>query len=475
MEPLRAQDPRQVGAYRLLGRLGAGGMGEVFLGESPGHRKVAVKLLRAEHAQDARFRERFAREVEAAKRVSGFHTAPVVDADPNDDPPWLVTAYIPGRSLATAIKQDGPLDPEAVRVLGAALAEGVAAIHACGLIHRDIKPGNIILADDGPRIIDFGVARTPGAADLTVTGFLIGTAAFMSPEQVRGERVDARSDVFSLGSVLAYAATGRSPFDADTIPAIVYRIAGREPELDGISGPLRAIIAACLAKDPAARPTLAALTAHLTGDAREVTYVPPNHFSPERIEPPAEVPPPPAPAPVRPARNRLIPAAVSVAALVAAAAGGVLAYELTGGTNGQEPAASGQSGAGAAVAAGTPSATARPAAVPARYLGQWHGTLRNHTGLQGPERATLTITRGGVGATVGHASYPAIGCAYAFRLVSARTGRVTLHETVTSGPCVPEYVILTPSGQGLKDSVYETLPSQGGTPTFTGHLTRGVS
>ncbi len=268
MEPLRAGDPRQVGAYRLLGRLGAGGMGQVFLGVSPGGRKVAVKLVLPQHAADEEFRQRFAREVAAARQVGGFHTAPVVDAGPDDDPPWMVTAYIPGPSLDAAVRQNGPLEPGAVRRLGAALAEGLAAVHACGLIHRDLKPGNIILAEDGPRIIDFGIARPANATALTSSGVLIGTFSFMSPEQVRGEHVDSRSDIFALGSVLAYAATGRGPFDAATIPAIVLRIASQSPDLQGVGGPLREIIGACLAKDPADRPSLADLMAFLSGTAR---------------------------------------------------------------------------------------------------------------------------------------------------------------------------------------------------------------
>ena len=246
VEPLGVGDPRRVGAYRLIGRLGAGGMGQVFLGESPGGRKVAVKLVLPQHAADAEFRQRFAREVAAARQVGGFHTAPVVDADPDADPPWMVTAYVPGPSLEAAVKQSGPLETEAVRRLGAALAEGLAAVHACGLVHRDLKPSNIILADDGPRIIDFGIARPANATALTSAGVLIGTFSFMSPEQVRGEHVDGPSDIFALGGVLAYAATGHGPFEAPTIPAIVHRIASQPPDLQGISSPLRRIISALL-------------------------------------------------------------------------------------------------------------------------------------------------------------------------------------------------------------------------------------
>jgi serine/threonine protein kinase/cyclophilin family peptidyl-prolyl cis-trans isomerase len=287
VEPLGVSDPRQVGAYRLLGRLGAGGMGQVFLGESPGGRKVAVKLVLPQHAADAEFRQRFAREVAAARQVGGFHTAHVVDADPDADPPWMVTAYIPGPSLDAAVKQNGPLETEAVRRLGAALTEGLAAVHACGLVHRDLKPNNIILAEDGPRIIDFGIARPANATALTSSGVLIGTLSFMSPEQVHGEHVDSRSDIFALGGVLAYAATGRGPFDAATIPAIVHRIASQPPDLRGIGDPLREIISACLAKRPADRPPLNDLMAFLSGTAwpRVVTIGQPAALSPAEPAP----------------------------------------------------------------------------------------------------------------------------------------------------------------------------------------------
>lgn len=192
-------DPRQVGPYRLTGRLGAGGMGQVFLGVSPGGRAVAVKVIRAEHASNPQFRARFAREVQAAQRVGGFHTAPVVDADPEAELPWLVTAFIPGPSLHQVVSEQGPLALGAVRGLGAGLAEGLAAIHACGVVHRDLKPGNVIMAEDGPRIIDFGIARPADASSLTSTGVVIGMFAYMSPEQVRGERAGPASDVLLPG------------------------------------------------------------------------------------------------------------------------------------------------------------------------------------------------------------------------------------------------------------------------------------
>jgi len=265
VNPLKAGDPELVGGYRLLGRLGAGGMAQVFLGASPGGRKVAVKLIRPEYADDGEFRRRFAREVAAARQVGGFHTAAVVDADPDADAPWMVTAYIPGPSLSEAVSQNGPLDQAQVRELGAALAEGLTAIHACGLIHRDLKPGNIILGPDGPRIIDFGIARTANASSLTTVNALIGTYGYMAPEQLGRKEVTFRSDLFALGGVLVFAATGHGPFDADELPAVIGRILSEPPDLTPLTGPLRDILAACLDKDPATRPGLDELITYFGG------------------------------------------------------------------------------------------------------------------------------------------------------------------------------------------------------------------
>ena len=241
-------------------------MGQVFLGVSPGGRRVAVKLIHPAHAGAAQFRERFAREIEAARRVGGFHTAPVVDADPGADPPWMVTAFIEGASLQEDVERRGPLPPDGVRALGAGLAEGLAAIHACGLVHRDLKPGNVILAPDGPRIIDFGIARAIGATTgLTSTGVVVGTLTFMSPEQIRGGPVGPASDVFALGCVLAFAATGKPPFHGDSAATVMFRIFTEPPSLAGIADePLRRIIDGCLAKAPQDRPPLAALLATLS-------------------------------------------------------------------------------------------------------------------------------------------------------------------------------------------------------------------
>ncbi|MQY09264.1 WD40 repeat domain-containing serine/threonine protein kinase [Actinomadura macrotermitis] len=266
MDPLLPGDPRRIGDYRLEGRLGAGGMGQVYLGLSPGGRRVAVKVIRPDHAGTPHFRERFAREIEAARRVHGFYTAEVVDADPAGEPPWMATAYIPGRSLDRAVRDDGAMSAERVRALGAALAEGLAAIHRSGIVHRDLKPANIVLAETGePRIIDFGIARARDAGTFTAHGAVLGSWAYMSPEHVGEGEITEASDIFSLGSVLVFAATGRSPFDAPAVPLITRRILAADPDLDAVPGPLREVIAECLAAHPGDRPTAQRLLTRLTG------------------------------------------------------------------------------------------------------------------------------------------------------------------------------------------------------------------
>ncbi|WP_433173836.1 WD40 repeat domain-containing serine/threonine protein kinase [Actinoallomurus sp. CA-150999] len=335
VDSLSPDDPRQIGPYRLDGRLGAGGMGQVYLGTSPGGRKVAVKVIQPELANTPQFRARFAREVEAARRVGGFHTAHVVDADPGAEAPWLVTAFIPGPTLHKVVTQRGPLPPEAAARLGAGLAEGLAAIHQCGLVHRDLKPGNIIMADDGPRIIDFGIARAMDATSLTATGSVIGTYAYMSPEQIHADRTGPASDVFSLGSVLVFAATGRSPFDAPTIAAIVHRILHDPPALDGLGGDLHAVLAACLAKEPTDRPTAQSLPARFTSLRPGGTALPaPTMAVPATtIHPQTWIEPDPQPAPfTRPepsrgvSRRALIIGGLAATATTAVAGTSVLLY-----------------------------------------------------------------------------------------------------------------------------------------------------
>ncbi|MFI6346798.1 serine/threonine-protein kinase [Streptomyces sp. NPDC050560] len=244
----------KIGPYTVECRLGSGGMGTVYLARSRGGRQVAVKVARSELAEDAVFRERFRIEVEAARRVGGFHTAPVVDADPEASPPWLATAYIKGPTLTRLLEESGPMDEDGARMLGAALAEALSAIHACGIIHRDLKPGNILMADDGPRVVDFGIARAVEATALTVTGATFGTPGYLAPEQALGEHVGSSADVFALGAVLV-TVLGGSAFGDGTPMALIYRSVHEEADLSRVPEGLRAAIEGCLEKRPSARPT----------------------------------------------------------------------------------------------------------------------------------------------------------------------------------------------------------------------------
>ncbi|WKD31176.1 protein kinase domain-containing protein [Streptomyces xanthophaeus] len=266
MKPLETGDPTSVGEgrYRLVGRLGQGGMGVVYLGRSRSGRAVAVKVVRPELSTEPGFRRRFADEVAAARRVGGFHTAPVVDADPEGEPAWLVTAFVPGPTLQAVLARVGSLPLDTLTVLAAGLAEALEAIHRAGVIHRDLKPANIIVAEDGPRVIDFGIARALDGTSLTQTGLQVGTPGFLAPEQLTGGGVLTPAvDMFALGVVLTQAAGG-APFGDGPSAARHYKVVYEEPDLTAVPAELRAAIGACLSKDPATRPTPAAFLGTLT-------------------------------------------------------------------------------------------------------------------------------------------------------------------------------------------------------------------
>src|SRR5690349_5572242 len=265
MKPLAADDPRVIGEYRLRAQLGAGGMGRVYLGLSPAGRAVAIKVVHPDLASDADFLRRFGQEVAAARAVSGIYTAPVVASGLNERPPWLATAFVPGPPLDQVVAENGPLPEQALWPLLAGLIEALQAIHACGVVHRDLKPANVLLATDGPRVIDFGIARAADGTSLTAAGVVFGTPGYMSPEQAEGRGAGPASDVFALGCVVAYAAAGTGPFGTGTAAAILYRVVHADPVLDGVPPRLRPVVAACLAKDPAARPSLRALFGMIAG------------------------------------------------------------------------------------------------------------------------------------------------------------------------------------------------------------------
>lgn len=349
MEPLTDDDPKQVAGYQVRARLGAGGMGRVYLALTAGGRPVALKVIRPELGGEPDFRTRFRQEVEAARRVSGLYTAQVLDANPDASPPWLVTAYVPGPSLQQAVSEHGPLPLDAAFLLAAGVAEALEAIHAAGLVHRDLKPSNVLLAPDGPRVIDFGIARAAEATTVTRTGLRVGSPPYMAPEQVQGLPVTPATDVFALGSVVAYAATGRIPFGTGNEQAILYRVLHQEPDLDGCPEALRALIGRCLAKVPPLRPSpgeiIGECRAHTAGQTLTLAqpWVPAAvsaglapHVSP--VQPTvtaalAESGPDAAAQPAPPRRNGRKPlVALLAAAAVVAGAGTALAVSLNSGS-----------------------------------------------------------------------------------------------------------------------------------------------
>ncbi|MFD4376058.1 serine/threonine-protein kinase [Streptomyces sp. NPDC058486] len=466
MEPLNAEDPVSIGPFRIVGRLGVGGMGRVFLARSAGGRTVAVKVVHAELAAQEEFRRRFAREVEALERVGGSGTAPVLGSDTDAASPWVAIGYVPGPSLRTVVGDEyGPLPSSTVRSLAAGLGQALDHIHRAGLVHRDLKPSNVLLTVDGPRIIDFGIARavdTVTDGGLTSTGAVVGSPGFMSPEQVRGEKLGPASDVFCLGSVLAYAATGRSPFGTSDsgVHALMFRIAHDEPDLTDVAPALTGLIRACLAKDPAARPTAAEiaetlpvadpwlpadvlarlgrhaarlLEAESTGDATAApgaggTYAPdrtaggsaPGDPTPGPSAPPTD----PAPEPPRSrSRRRVLTAALTTAAVAAAAGVGYALWPF-GGPGGGTPADGRGGGSGS-------SSVTRPAgAVPAVFLGAWEGVLRG-TEEHPRETVRIELVQGAVGTKT--AVYTHVGdgrlCMGRSRLVSADEDKVVLGES----------------------------------------------
>ncbi|MFF0555555.1 protein kinase [Streptomyces sp. NPDC004266] len=482
MESLNAEDPVSVGPFRLIGRLGVGGMGRVFLARSAGGRTVAVKVVHAELAAQDEFRRRFAREVAALERVGGTGTAPVLGSDTTADSPWVAIGYVPGPSLRTVVGDEfGPLPPATVRALASGLARALDHIHAAGLVHRDLKPSNVLLTVDGPRIIDFGIARAvdhvADGGNLTTTGAVVGSPGFMSPEQVRGDHVGPASDVFCLGSVLAYAATGRAPFGtADSgVHATMFRIAHDDPDLTDLPPELSGLIRACLAKDPADRPTateivetlpvadpwlpadvLARLGRHAAqlleaegaapvegAPAASGTPPPADAAGTASTAPPASTAPsstppsstaPSSTAPRRRGRTALLAAAT---ALVVAAAATVAYAYWPGRTDG---------GTGGTADGGRKNGTAtgRPAGiVPAAFLGAWEGVLKG-TANAPYETSRIEITQGPAGAKAAVYTHVTgeLLCIGRATLISATDGELVLGEaeiteSVPARRCTP--------------------------------------
>ncbi|MFC1405923.1 MULTISPECIES: PQQ-binding-like beta-propeller repeat protein [Streptacidiphilus] len=332
MDQLTAHDPRRIGPFEVLGRLGAGGMGLVYLARSSAGRRVAIKTVRAELAEDQLFRVRFAREIAAARTVSGFYTAPVVEADADAPVPWLATAYIPAPSLEDLVAECGPMPVGAVRWLVAGIAEALQSIHAAGLVHRDLKPSNVLVTEDGPRVIDFGIAAGVSHTRLTMTNVAVGTPAYMSPEQARDSRsVTGASDVFSLGSMLVYAATGHAPYHGANPVETVFMLLRESPDLSGLAPDLAPLVKACMRPAPERRLTPAQIQSELAphlysngdGDDDSRDWLPPAALELiDRKRGRRNTPPPPVPVPVPAPVPAPVPLAAPVAAPVAAPSAG---------------------------------------------------------------------------------------------------------------------------------------------------------
>ncbi|MEU6140180.1 serine/threonine-protein kinase [Streptomyces sp. NPDC047081] len=428
MTPLSTGDPESIGGYTLLGRLGSGGMGVVYLGVSASGRQVAVKLVHGPYAQEEEFRTRFRQEIAAARKVSGAFTAPVLDADPDAERPWMATLYVPGLSLAEVVAKDGPLSLRQLRALGLGLAEALRDIHRAGLVHRDLKPGNVLMTEDGPRVIDFGISRASDHQQLTMTGNMIGTPPFMSPEQLASPRdVTPASDVFALGSLLVFAAVGTGPFDADTPYMTGYQVMYEPPDLDGVPEELVDVIRRCLDKDPAARPDPAALHRLLQRLPESDAVAPAKTGTSPR--------PRPRPAPTtsvtegKRRRSRLLLTGIGAVLAVTVVGVGVAAVKSN-----PSPATSGKSES-------KPTATARTASLPAGWQ-PWRTALRydvkgipldyNTTGCVASGTALFC---GGTGTTVarvdaasGHVEWRAGTRPQEARPIGVRDGLVYVYE-----------------------------------------------
>ncbi|WP_052709602.1 serine/threonine-protein kinase [Streptomyces sp. NRRL S-495] len=505
MEPLEADDPQWVGEYRVLGRLGSGGMGRVYLGRTTGGRTVAVKLVHRDLAGDPEFRARFRHEVAAARRVGGVWTAPVLDADTESGHPWVATGYVAGPALSTAVREFGPLPDPAVRALGVGLAEALAHVHGLGLVHRDVKPSNVLLTLDGPRLIDFGITRAlDSTAGLTRSGQVFGSPGFMSPEQANGLPAGPAGDVFSLGAVLAFAATGTMPFGSGvSAPVLLYRVLHEEPDLSGLSGPLYAVMRACLAKDPAARPAPGQLRRFLDGDGAAAArlgrgdWLPPGLAAavgrsavqlldlegergtgwtapgpapaPASAVTPLQLPQPPPPPPLptwsaspgraRSPRRGYGALAAGLVAVLLLGGGGYLLLDRLRGQEQQnaasEPGTSAPAASAPAVSTPVPSATtAGPGIVPAKYLGKWIG---QRTAANGDvTTVTLTIVQSAQSEEKSkiRAETPSTGtwCEGAWTLSEADENRVTYASRATGS---------SPGDQCITDrSVYRQIRMQ---------------
>ncbi|GAA1742163.1 serine/threonine-protein kinase [Luedemannella helvata] len=476
MTPLEPSDPRALSGYRLVCRVAAGGMGQVYLAVSPSGTPAAVKVILPGLAGQPEFRARFRREVRAARQVRSPYVAEVLDADADGAHPWLATEYVAGPSLAAAVRTFGPLPSASVTALGAGIVAALREVERAGLVHRDLKPSNVLLDAAGPRLIDFGIAKAADATSLTRTGYVVGTAGYIAPEQIHGGGLAPAADVFSLGAVLTFALTGVGPFGAGPPQVLIGRVLYAEPDLDAAPAQWRDLLNQCLAKDPAERPTLAALAERLDPTRRGVAaafhdgWLPPavsaavrERVAAARHDIAAD------PAPATTTAVKATPAArpdaaptsrrrslIAVAALLVAAAAVVTVAALRG------------SGAGPG-----PDPTSPPAesAVAADYLGTWAGDL-HQADIDRTYPVRVTLNGGRVGAVVGTVHYPAPGCSGELRLAAVGDEGVRVTETISKGSAdcltpVPLLLTARPSGELTYRAIIES-----GNPPVTGTLSR---
>ncbi|MFG1999153.1 serine/threonine-protein kinase [Spirillospora sp. NPDC048911] len=487
--PLEPGDPRETGRYRLTGRLGEGGQGVVYLGEGPAGERVAVKMLKT---TDAAARARFAREMAAARQVAPFCTAAVLDSSADGAHPYVVSEYVDGPSLQQRVAQHGPLLHGDLQRLAVNTASALAAIHGAGIVHRDLKPANVLLGPDGPRVVDFGIAR---AIDAETHTQLVGTPAYFAPEWLAGHAPTPASDVFAWAGTMVFAATGRPPFGKTTsIPAVMHRIANGEPDLTGVPPELAGLLVECLRKDPAARPSARDLMVRLVDPAgHSVQPQPPAQAAaPMPIPPPGAYAPetPTAPAGQSPRRSRRALLAAAGAGTVIVVLIGVIAYLL--GNGGGDGGDDSRSGAGSKTStSGTPksesssgnqspstSTSGSPAqtggeAIPAAFAGTWKGTITQKGGITLEETSSTDVTvRLAAGKTEGTADYEAWGCHMTLKVAEASGGKLEVQETAknsqgTQGFCIGGSLTLALASGSLKYT-----SGGGATGTSTGTLAK---
>jgi eukaryotic-like serine/threonine-protein kinase len=477
LEPLTEDDPPTVGRFLIRARLGAGGMGRVYLASTEGGRPVAVKVMRSEIGLNPEFRERFRQEVEAARRVHGFYTAQVIDADPDAPQPWLATVYVPAPSLHQVVREHGALPEASVLQLMAGIGEALQAIHAAGIVHRDLKPSNVLLASDGPRVIDFGIARMAEAAALTRVGTLVGSPGYMAPEQILGGPAGPAIDVFALGSLTAFAAQGYGPFGDDGSISVLHRVTNQPAVLSGCPPRVLSIVERCLEKDPARRPTPreiidycrratagqapdpsqswlpAPVAATVTQQAVALTPPPlPPSSSPTPLRPsPPQIRPIPVPGPPQ-RTSRKTMAGVAVGALALAVIAGALVYSFESG-NSNNTNTDGSTNALGTQSPSVPAATDPEASDPADqtapwYSGTWTGTVNQPTGTV--TKWTVKITLPKVGST-GVFSSPSLGCSGSVTIITSAADQVSMEDDLAYNPqqiCVNGYMTLTEAGDG---------------------------